>query len=229
VLSGWYLPSQNGAAIVVLHGSGSTRSGVLDQAVVLARHGYGALLFDARGHGRSTGAAMDVGWFGTADTAAAVDFLQHRPDVDPDRIGVLGESMGGEEAVTSAASDHRIRAVAGEGVQSRVPDDHPLGAGGLSGAVERVTTWEQYALIDLLTDAPRPRSLHDAVVAAAPTPILLIAGRDEIEPGRAYRDASPGTVELWELPDTDHTAGLATHPGEWEARVTMFFDRALGS
>jgi hypothetical protein len=26
-----------------------------------------------------------------------------------------------------------------------------------------------------------------------------------------------------------HTAGLATHPAEWEARVTAFLDRGLGS
>ena len=38
-LSGWYIPATNGAAVAVLHGSGSTRSGVLDQAAVLARHG----------------------------------------------------------------------------------------------------------------------------------------------------------------------------------------------
>jgi uncharacterized protein len=42
-LSGWYLPSTNGAAVVLLHGSGSTRSAVLDHAVVLAGHGYGVL------------------------------------------------------------------------------------------------------------------------------------------------------------------------------------------
>ncbi len=38
-LSGWYVPSTNGAAVVLLHGAGSTRSGVLDHAVVLADTG----------------------------------------------------------------------------------------------------------------------------------------------------------------------------------------------
>ena len=46
-LSGWYIPSANHAAVALLHGAGSTRSSVLDHAVVLARHGYGVLLFDA--------------------------------------------------------------------------------------------------------------------------------------------------------------------------------------
>ena len=51
MLSGWYVPSRNNAAVALLHGAGSTRSNVLDHAVVLARHGYGVLLYDARGHG----------------------------------------------------------------------------------------------------------------------------------------------------------------------------------
>ena len=54
-LAGWYAPSRNGAAVVLLHGAGSTRSNVLDEAVVLAEHGYGVLMLDARGHGESAG------------------------------------------------------------------------------------------------------------------------------------------------------------------------------
>jgi uncharacterized protein len=46
-LTGWYVPSSNGAAVVLLHGAGSTRSDVLDHAAVLAHHGYGVVLFDA--------------------------------------------------------------------------------------------------------------------------------------------------------------------------------------
>jgi len=68
-LSGWYIPARNGAAVLVLPGSGSTRTAVLAQAAVLARHGYGALLLDTRGHGRSGGHAMDFGWCGVAGTS----------------------------------------------------------------------------------------------------------------------------------------------------------------
>jgi len=63
-LSAWYIPTRNGAAVVLLPGAGSTRTSVLGQAAVLARHGYGTLLVDTRGHGRSGGHAMDFGWWG---------------------------------------------------------------------------------------------------------------------------------------------------------------------
>ena len=98
-LSAWYVPSRNGAAVVLRHGATSTRSDALDEAVVLAGHGYGVLATDARGHGDSGGAAMDWGWYGDLDTAAAVTYLSQRPEVDADRIGVVGLSMGGEEAL----------------------------------------------------------------------------------------------------------------------------------
>ncbi|MBS1195595.1 MAG: Dipeptidylaminopeptidase/acylaminoacyl-peptidase -like protein, partial [Actinobacteria bacterium] len=110
-LSGWYVPSQNGAAVVLLHGSGSTRSAVLDQAAVLAGGGYGVLLPDARGHGGSGGRAMDFGWFGDADVAGALDYLAGRADVDAGRLAVVGMSMGGEEAIGAAAGDPRLQAV----------------------------------------------------------------------------------------------------------------------
>ena len=79
--------------------------------------GYGVLLLDARGHGDSGGRAMDLGWFGDLDVTAAVDHLAARDDVDPDRIGAVGMSMGGEEAggavevvVTSDGDLHAVAA-----------------------------------------------------------------------------------------------------------------------
>ena len=37
--------------MLLLPGAGSTRTAVMGQAAVLARHGYGALLHDTGGHG----------------------------------------------------------------------------------------------------------------------------------------------------------------------------------
>ena len=63
-LAAWYVPSSNRAAVVLLHGAGSTRSNVLDEAAVLAGAGFGVLVVDARGHGESAGARWTSG--GTA-------------------------------------------------------------------------------------------------------------------------------------------------------------------
>lgn len=227
LLSGWYVPSRNGAAVALLHGSGSTRTAVLDQATVLARHGYGVLLFDARGHGRSGGTGMDFGWWGDRDLDAAVTWLAARPDVTGGRIAAVGMSMGGEEAIGAAAGDPRIRAVVTEGALWRGSQDTGWLPTDLDGLVHRGTLAIQTAITGLLTSAPQPISLHRAIEAIAPRPVLLIAGKPELRGDRYLRDAAPGSVELWELPDTPHISGLADHPAEWEARVTGFLDRAL--
>jgi fermentation-respiration switch protein FrsA (DUF1100 family) len=231
-LSGWYIPSRNRAAIVVLHGASSTRTSVLDQAVVLARHGYGVLLFDARGHGRSAGRGMDFGWYGDRDIAAAVKYLQQRRDVDATRIGALGESMGGEEAIGAMATNHALRAVVGEGATNRVPGDWSWlsDAYGFRGRLQLGVHWLTYRLADLLSDASPPIALRAAARAASPRPILLItAGKvaDEAHADVAVRAASPGNVEVWTVPGADHIGGLHTAPGAWTAHVTTFFDRAL--
>ena len=91
-LKGWYIPSNNGAAVIAFPG----RSRTQNEAKMLASHGYGVLLFDRRGEGESEGDPNALGWQGERDIHAAVAFLHGRADVDPERIGGLGLSVGGE-------------------------------------------------------------------------------------------------------------------------------------
>jgi len=231
-LAGWYIPSSNHAAVVLLHGAGSTRSNVLDHAVVLAHHGYGVLLVDARGHGRSDGRAMDFGWYGDQDITAAVSFLRSRPDVDDELIAAVGLSMGGEEAIGAAASDPRIRAVVAEGATHRVTADRAWLSDefGWRGTLQEGLDWLTYGITDLLTVADQPPALRDAVAATAPRKVLLIAAGDRADEGTAgryLRSASADSVDLWIVPGTGHTDALRTHPREWEQRVTTFLASAL--
>jgi pimeloyl-ACP methyl ester carboxylesterase len=231
-LSGWYVPSRNRAAVVLLHGSGSTRSEVLNHAAVLARHGFGVLLFDARGHGRSAGRAMDFGWLGDRDVGGAVAFLRAQGDVDAARIAAVGLSMGGEDAIGASAALDSISAVVAEGATNRVAGDKAWLSDefGVRGAVSEGVEALTYGMADLLTSAGPPVTLHDAVHASARPTLLIAAGdvADEARAGRYIQSASPKTVELWVVPGTGHTHALYTHPGEWEARVVAFLDTALG-
>jgi pimeloyl-ACP methyl ester carboxylesterase len=217
---------------VLRHGAGSTRTDTLDHAAVLAEHGYGVLMMDARGHGLSGGRAMDFGWFGDLDVRAGVDFLAAQPDVDPDRIGVLGLSMGGEEAIGAAAADLRVRAVIAEGAGQRVPADKRWlpDEYGVAGTVQQQLDKVTYATADLLTDAEPPIPLREAVERAAPRPMLLIAGGavpDEEHAARWIQAGSPDSVTVWVVPGAGHTAGLRTQPTQWEHRVTQFLGEAL--
>ena len=229
-LSGWYVPPRNGAAVVVLPGSGSTRTAVLRQAAVLARHGYGALLLDTRGHGRSGGHAMDFGWWGDRDVAAAVSFLARQPAVHTGRIGLVGESMGGEQALAAIGADPRIRAVVAEGATGLQLADRGWLPHGIDGALQRGMEWVQYTAAGLISGAPRPMSIPEAIRAAAPRPVLIIAAgavADEPIAARWFQAASPATVHVWVVPHAGHTQGLATAPQAWETHVISFLHAAL--
>ena len=104
-LEGWYVPSKNGATVIVIPG----RKGPQKPARMLAQHGYGVLLFDRRGEGESEGDPNGFGWAGTRDVQAAVSFLQDQPEVDEGRIGALGLSVGGEVLLQAAAETNELR------------------------------------------------------------------------------------------------------------------------
>ena len=229
-LSAWYIPARNGAAVVLLPGSGSTRTAVLGQAAVLARHGYGALLVDGRGHGRSGGHAMEFGWWGGRDLAAAVSFLAAQPGVQAGKIAVLGESMGGEQALAAAGADPRIRAVVAEGATGQQDADHGWRPHDITGTIDRGWQWVQYTAAGLISGAPRPASIRDGIRAAVPRPALIIAGgavASEPVAARWFQAASPATVQVWVVPHAGHTQGLATAPQVWEAHVIGFLNTAL--
>ena len=226
-LSGWYVPSRNGAAVIVVPGSGSTRAAVLDQGAVLARHGYGVLYLDSRGHGGSSGTAMDFGWWGERDLSGAVTYLESRPDLRSGRVAILGESMGGEEAIGALAADSRVRAVVAEGVTGRTFADTARLGQGFADILSRAQSWISYTTAAALSEAPQPPALRSSLRQASPRRVLIISGKDEIAAGRYLKSSSPSNVELLELPDTAHTAGLKTHPTEWEQAVTQFLTQNL--
>ncbi len=231
-LAAWHVPSRNGAAVVLLHGSGATRSSTLDHAVVLARHGYGVLLLDARGHGESTGRAMDFGWHGDGDVGAATAYLSSPgAGTEPGRIAAVGLSMGGEEALGALAVDARLAAVVAEGATGRVAADF----GWLSlrygwrGQVQEGLEAVQTGVASVFSGLEPPRTLEDGVRRGTAQVLLVTAGErpDEGYAAAGLRAAAPDRVEVWTVPGSDHTGGLSTAPEEWERRVVGFLDRAL--
>lgn len=232
-LSAWWAPPTTGPTVVLLHGAGENRAATASAAAVLALHGYGVLLLDARGHGDSAGAGMDLGWYGDSDVAAAIGFLRADGTADLRRVGLLGLSMGGEEAIGAAASIPEVRAVVAEGASARTAEDKDAWLpGGVAGSVQRVVDGLTYGLVDVMTPAGPPVPLRDAVRSATGTRFLLIAAGtspDEQAAAEAVRAAAPDRVSVWVVPGASHTGALRTEPAAWEDRVVAFFDAALAA
>jgi uncharacterized membrane protein HdeD (DUF308 family) len=224
-LAGWYRPSHNGASVVVVHGGSSDRRGAMAHAELLARHGYGALVYDARGRGESEGSENNYGWDWDKDLDGALAFLRRRPDVEPGRIGAIGLSTGADALLAVAARRPDLAAVVTDGAAAAsFADWHHLRGTDLGA----VPGWVMFSTIRVLSgDAPPPPLVDQ--VRRLPMPTLLIsAGADEErEFNVLYGSTGNGRVEHWNLPGAHHTRAIREHPDRYERRVVSFLDRAL--
>ena len=226
-LSAWYVPSRNRTAVLLSHGSGGSRERVAAHVRMLARHGYGVLAYDNPGNGESEGRSNGLGSNAQPAVDAALGWLSRRPDVDPRRIAGFGSSLGAEVLIEAAAGDPRLRAVVADGATR--PMDRRLA--GDPALPERAFAAVWGHALRGISGMREPASVLRYMPRLASRPVLLIAGGrapDEAPANRAYRDAGGRGTQLWEIADAGHTAGLRTHPAEYERRTTQFLDRALG-
>jgi hypothetical protein len=225
-LEGSYVPSQNGAAVIVAFG----RKGTQRPARMLARHGYGVLIFDRRGEGESDGDPNPFAWDdGEKDLLAAIAFLKERPDVEPGRIGGVGLSVGGETFLQTAAHSEDVQAVVSEGATARsVGELRSVPGSGLGPVVINAGLTAGTAVF---SDATPPPHLIDLVGQIAPRAMFLIhapkADPDEPRFNRAFYREAGEPKAIWGVPDAGHVGAQEAHPREYEQRVTGFFDRAL--
>ena len=222
-LRGWYIRSRNGAAVISFPGRASSQK----RAKLLARHGYGVLLFDRRGEGESEGDPNLFGWQGERDIHAAVAFLQRQPDVDPARIGGIGLSVGGEMMIEAAAESTALKAIVSEGASSRsVRDEIANGSGWQELIGNSVAT----AGTAVFTNNLPPRPLKSLVPQISGATFFVYGERGqpaEQPANQAFYAAARGHKEIWEVPGSGHIGGTEARPVEYERRVTEFFDRWL--
>jgi len=225
-LDGWYHPSRTGAAVLIAHGGGSDRRGSMRHARMLARHGFGVLVYDTRGAGRSEGPHNSWGWDWERDAAGALAFLRARPDVEPERVGALGLSSGADGLVAMAARHHELGALVADGAAARTREDvsrdgsTPLGA--LSARV-------LFGASQLMSGTTPGRPLEDAARDLA-SPTLFVSTRRDLEYrlSRRYAQAAGPVATHWNLPGAEHTGAIRSHRGAYEARVVGFLEEHLG-
>lgn len=223
-LSGWYRPTQNGATILLVHGGGGDRTGAVAHAKLLVRHGYGVLLYDARGRGKSEGTQNAWGWGWAEDVAGALTFLKARDEVDPERIGALGLSTGADVLVQVAGQRTDLKAVVADGTAAGSFED--------TLRVKGITAVTPFMFAELatvrVTSGSKPGPTLEDMMKRISSPLLLVSAGDEYDYGVAYdRAAGDRPVEHWHLPDATHTGAIRQAAPEYEQRVARFFDQTL--
>lgn len=231
-LAGWYVPSTNGAAVLAVHGYRSSRAEMTGTALMLHERGYGVLLASTRGHDASEGEQITFGYREMADLEAWYQYLLTRKDVNPDRIGAIGNSMGGGLVILYAARNPRIRAVVSNCGFSSLEDV-------VNTSVRKLTRLPTIPFAPLivwsaeLQTGGRPAHLNAkaAIRKLSPRPVLLMQGGadDTIPPqsGQWLYDAAGEPKELWFDPKVIHCGFEGLRYAEFVERVGGFFDKYL--
>jgi dipeptidyl aminopeptidase/acylaminoacyl peptidase len=231
-LAGWFVPSQNGAVIMMQHGYKSTRKELLNEAEMMYRHGYGILLMTVRAHDQSDGEMITFGLNEVNDLEAWYQYLIARDDIDLDKIGILGNSYGGMLAIQYAAQNENIRAVVADCAFSSLNDT-------VSTSVEYFTDLPAFPFAPLIVFwAERETGFKTEDIDAtkwiaqlSPRPVFLMQGGADVvisaDSGQRLYDAAGEPKELWFDPELGHVKFDTERAEEFERRVSEFFDKYL--
>jgi pimeloyl-ACP methyl ester carboxylesterase len=150
------------------------------------------------------------------DAQRAVDLLTELPNVDPKRIGTVGHSLGGKEALYLAAFDDRIKvAVSSEG-----------------GIGLKFSNWEApWYLGPTIREAGFDHEHHELLALIAPKPFLLVGG--DSADGAASWPFVDAALPVYDVLKQPRRLGLFNHkqghsvPDIVQERTRAWFDAYL--
>lgn len=231
-LAGWYVPPEKtpGAVIILLHGAGGDRRGTAWHARQFIDAGYGVFLYDLRALGESTGTMTTLGWKDGSDLLAIADFLAQRPEVNGERIGVVGLSLGGHIALNAIHLDaDRFAALWLDGIQAQQISDYPAAENfGEGFATFLQTIILKMAEVRIGQKPPPPFIEILPTINETPT-MIVMAGQDDFERRvyERYIGVAGESVEFWLIENAHHTSGPALDPDEYRRRMLDFFQVVL--
>jgi uncharacterized protein len=233
-LRGWFAnPAKpNGGAVILLHGVGDNRRGMVGFAELFLSKGYAVLMPDSRGQGESDGGFPTYGVKETDDVHRWFDWLAAKDH--PQCIFGMGESMAAAILLQSIRRETRFCAVVAESpfasfrqiayvrVGQFVATGTWLGRVVLRPAVELAFLYGRVTRDVNLTDASPEES-----VTGSEVPVLLIHGlADENIPfqqSEQIRSRNPDDITLWEVPGAGHCGAVSVVPEQFHTRVLSWF------
>lgn len=234
-INAWFIPvnSETPSPILIyVHGLGSNREGLLDQAKLLYDHGYSALLLDLRNHGDSKGDITTMGLQEILDVEGAVDFLIGQPEVDSDRIGLVGHSLGGAIVIRAAAHIPLVKATIAESAFTSLEDNIEQGVREMTG----LPSFPFAPMIVWFGEREAGAKIHlvrpiDDLEKIATRAILFIHGEQDtlvdVSNSRNLFDAAKEPKEIYIIPNAGHGGLVEADPEEFEKRVVTFLDLYL--
>jgi len=226
-LDGWYLPGTRGLTLLLFHGYGRTHHRMWRYVGFLRAAGYGALAVDFRSSRKQHRLPTTLGHHEREDAEAAWRWL--REQAPGERLGVMGESLGGSVALLLAADHADLEAVI---------VDCPFATG--EGAVDdmlvrflRLPRWPFAPIarrIAMLASGRDPCAT-DAVRAAERLQdrrVLFIHSEDDrrvtLRHSERLWEAGGRRHALWRVAGARHNRAWQARRAEYERRVLDFLN-----
>jgi fermentation-respiration switch protein FrsA (DUF1100 family) len=232
LLDGRFFRGDRPALIILASGYGDTQDQMLQIAEFLHHAGFSVLTYNSRARVPSGGKYVTLGALEQKDVISVVDYAARRSDVDVNRIGILGISMGGASAILAAAKDQRIRAVVDDSGFSDAPRviaasfEHFIHLPAFPFAPITVAIADLRAGIN--ANQVRP---VDVIGQISPRPLLIIheQGDAVVPPDNSLRNfaAAREPKQIWWVPGSSHAQAQTIAKSDYQAHVTSFFDSAL--
>ena len=238
-VAGWWIPAAGsigpkGPTVVVVHGYGDDKSGMLQYAVFLHDR-YNLVLFDLRNSGQSSGDRTTQGISERHDLEAILGWLVSTKA--PTKLVVFGQSMGGQTSINVVAHDPRVAALILDSTHDRLATamvarihnaGYPLGEVGYVAIA--LGTWIRTGE-NVLSQDP---------IAALPglgaRPVLLLQGGSDIDVPPASADRMAAAAKAAHVSLELHVCPSATHghideecPGDYGPWLNDFLGPALGT
>lgn len=223
LLSAWFVPAQGVSrpqdakgTVIHFHGNAENMSAHWSLVSWLPQRGFNVFVFDYRGYGQSRGSPDIKGVF--EDSTAAINYVRQRPDINPQRLLVFGQSLGGTNAIAAVGAGNRagIKAVAIEATfysYSKIANENLPGTGLLLS--------DQY-------------SAARYIAKLAPIPLLLLHGTaDDVIPydhAKMLLQQAQAPKTLITVPGGGHIEAMTPRFGNtYRDALVNFFEAALAA
>ena len=221
-LHGWFIPSATGpaenaiATVIHAHGNAGNMSAHWPLVSWLPERNFNVFMFDYRGFGKSKGRPSQAGLLD--DTQSAINVVRHRSDVNPQRLVLFGQSIGGANMVSALGNGDR------EGIRAVILD----------------STFASYSSIANQMIPGSGFFMDDSynaerfIAEVSPIPVLIIHGKaDRVIPweqGERLYDLTRDPKQKINLPDGEHIDAFSErHGGVYRDQMVNFILNALNT
>lgn len=234
-LHGWWIEAAKEAPTVVfIHGVHKNRTDVLRAALILRGNGFNALVFDGRAHGNSEGHYVTYGYYERRDVETVIEWLANERQIDKNRVGLAGESMGAAIALQVAAHNDWIKAVWADSPFAslgRISREFIQSATHLPSAVLTPVLWTTTHIANYRGNFDIAAIEPVTLAAKIQCPVFLLHGTaDQListEHSQAIYDALTVDKELWIVKGIRHARAARHAKQEYSQRLTRFFKEKL--